>query len=197
MLADDWVTAIPEKLAFCKTVNPNCSKITITNGVPSYNSTTTTSPITPTTTSTTKPEKDYKTLFLDLHAKLHDPSNGYFSKEGLPYHSVETLMVEAPDHGSQTTSEALSYYIWNEAMYGNLTGDWTYFKNAWNVIETKMIPTNITSGYNPSKPATYAAEHNNPSDYPSQLETGVPVGNDPIANDIIQKQGSQIYGMHW
>ena len=41
-----------------------------------------------------------------------DSSNGYFGAGGVPYHSVETLMVEAPDYGHETTSEAVSYYIW-------------------------------------------------------------------------------------
>ncbi len=31
-----------------------------------------------------------------MHAKITDPANGYFSPEGIPYHSVETLIVEAP-----------------------------------------------------------------------------------------------------
>ena len=44
-----------------------------------------------------------------LYNKIKDPANGYFSPEGVPYHSVETLMVEAPDHGHETTSEAFSY----------------------------------------------------------------------------------------
>jgi hypothetical protein len=33
----------------------------------------------------------------------------------VPYHSVETLIVEAPDHGHETTSEAFSYWLWLEA----------------------------------------------------------------------------------
>ncbi|TDC03095.1 endoglucanase, partial [Streptomyces sp. 8K308] len=47
--------------------------------------------------------------FLELYEKIKDPANGYFSDEGIPYHSVETLIVEAPDHGHETTSEAYSY----------------------------------------------------------------------------------------
>ncbi|MBM7094071.1 hypothetical protein JTP67_37320, partial [Streptomyces sp. S12] len=48
----------------------------------------------------------YDARFLDLYGKITDPANGYFSPEGIPYHSVETLIVEAPDHGHETTSEA-------------------------------------------------------------------------------------------
>jgi len=35
------------------------------------------------------------------------------------------MIVEAPDYGHVTTSEAFSYYVWLEAMYGNLTGNWS------------------------------------------------------------------------
>lgn len=57
-------------------------------------------------------ENTYTARFLTQYNKIHDPAHGYFSKEGIPYHSVETLIVEAPDHGHQTTSEAYSYWIW-------------------------------------------------------------------------------------
>src|SRR3954469_21707386 len=43
--------------------------------------------------------------FLELWTEMHDLSNGYFSPEGIPYHAVETLIVEAPDQGHETTSE--------------------------------------------------------------------------------------------
>ena len=35
----------------------------------------------------------YQQRFLDLWGDLHDPNNGYFSDQGIPYHSVETLIV--------------------------------------------------------------------------------------------------------
>jgi hypothetical protein len=57
-------------------------------------------------------------------------------------------------------------------------------------------PTN--SNYNASKPATYAAEHPLPSQYPSQLDTSVSVGTDPLASELQSAYGtSDIYGMHW
>ena len=37
----------------------------------------------------------YVQRFLEQYTKLH--SSGYFSPEGVPYHSIETLVVEAPD----------------------------------------------------------------------------------------------------
>src|SRR5690554_309273 len=77
-------------------------------------------------------ENKYTQRFLDLYEKIYDPANGYFSADGVPYHSVETLMCEAPDHGHETTSEAYSYWIWLDAMYGGITGDWQALENSWD-----------------------------------------------------------------
>jgi len=145
---------------------------------------------------------EYEERFLALYTKITDPANGYFSKEGIPYHSVETLMVEAPDHGHETTSEAYSYLIWLQAMYGKVTGDWSRFNDAWTLTERYIIPTAAdqptNSFYNPSAPATYAAEHDLPSSYPSQIDSSVPVGQDPIAGELESAYGTDhIYGMHW
>jgi hypothetical protein len=64
----------------------------------------------------------YQEEFLEQYNKLKDPDSGYFRNFGgllVPYHSVETLLVEAPDHGHETTSEAFSYYLWLEARTGS------------------------------------------------------------------------------
>ncbi|MGW6690028.1 glycoside hydrolase family 48 protein [Streptomyces sp. NPDC054961] len=144
----------------------------------------------------------YDARFLDLYGKITNPANGYFSPEGIPYHSVETLIVEAPDHGHETTSEAYSYLIWLQAMYGKITGDWTKFNGAWDIMEKFMIPTHAdqptTGTYNASKPATYAPEHDLPSQYPAKLDGGVAAGADPIAGELKSAYGTDdIYGMHW
>lgn len=194
LLLDDWTTSVTEKLTFCSTINPEPTTINVVNGSPQL-----TNKVCDVNQDSSNDK--YKNLFLDLHKKIHDPSNGYFSSCGLPYHSIETLMVEAPDHGHQTTSEAVSYYIWLEAMYGKITGDWSYLKNAWNAMEKEIIPQMdeqpTNDGYQSYKPATFAAEHDSPDKYPSNMEQNVPVGNDPIASDIVGKQGHQVYGMHW
>lgn len=149
-------------------------------------------------------EDAYQQRFLDLWEDLHDPNNGYFSDQGIPYHSIETLIVEAPDYGHVTTSEALSYYMWLEAMYGKFTGDFSGFEKAWDVTETYMIPTEedqpntSMSKYTASKPATYAPEWQDPSKYPAVLDFTAAVGVDPISNDLVSTYGtSTIYGMHW
>ncbi|AQZ68100.1 cellulose 1,4-beta-cellobiosidase [[Actinomadura] parvosata subsp. kistnae] len=147
-------------------------------------------------------DNEYVKRFVELYNEIHDPANGYFSPEGVPYHSVETFMVEAPDHGHETTSEAYSYYLWLEAAYGRVTGDWSKFNTAWASMEKYIIPATAdqptNSFYNASKPATYAPESNSISDYPSQLDSGVSVGTDPIASELQSAYGTRdIYGMHW
>ncbi|MGI5429780.1 glycoside hydrolase family 48 protein [Streptomyces sp. CA-179760] len=146
--------------------------------------------------------KVYDARFLELYGKITNPANGYFSPEGIPYHSVETLIVEAPDHGHETTSEAYSYLLWLQAMYGKVTGDWAKFNGAWDLMEKYMIPTHAdqptNSFYNASKPATYAPEHDTPNEYPAKLDTGASVGRDPIAAELKSAYGTDdVYGMHW
>ncbi|GAA3145494.1 glycoside hydrolase family 48 protein [Streptomyces rameus] len=146
--------------------------------------------------------KAYDARFLDLYGKITDPANGYFSPEGIPYHSVETLIVEAPDQGHETTSEAYSYLLWLQAMYGKVTGDWSKFNGAWGLMEKYMIPTHAdqptNSFYNAAKPATYAPELDTPDEYPAKLDTSVPTGSDPIAGELKSAYGTDdVYGMHW
>ncbi|HEY2673284.1 MAG TPA: glycoside hydrolase family 48 protein [Rugosimonospora sp.] len=144
----------------------------------------------------------YAQQFLDQYNKIKNSANGYFSPAGVPYHSVETLMVEAPDHGHESTSEAFSYWMWLEAVYGRVTGNWTPFNNAWAAAEKYIIPTHAdqpsNDSYNASAPATYAPEWPDPSRYPSVLDGSVSVGADPIAGELRSAYGtSDIYAMHW
>jgi Glycosyl hydrolase family 48/Secretion system C-terminal sorting domain/Divergent InlB B-repeat domain len=145
---------------------------------------------------------EYLNRFLLLRDKINNPSNGYFSPEGLPYHTPETLICEAPDYGHETTSEAYSYWIWMEAMYGRISGNWSALNNAWSKMENFAIPTNDlqpTSGsYNPNAPATYASEFGLPSQYPAALQSNIPVGKDPVSAELTSTYGnSNVYGMHW
>lgn len=154
------------------------------------------------TSAAAAPQGPYDDLFLAQYEKIKDPANGYFSPDGIPYHSVETLLVEAPDHGHETTSEAFSYWMWLEAAYGRVTGDWGPFNDAWEKTEQYIIPTQAdqptNSSYNPGAPATYAPEHPDVSSYPSQLDQSVSVGQDPLAAELASAYGTMdIYGMHW
>lgn len=144
----------------------------------------------------------YTQAFLTQYGKIKAAGNGYFSPDGLPYHSAETLMVEAPDHGHETTSEAVSFWMWLEAAYGRVTGDWDPFNEAWAIAERTIIPQHAdqstADAYNPSAPATYAPEWPLPDNYPSALNSSVPVGSDPIATELASSYGTMdVYGMHW
>ncbi|WP_406326626.1 glycoside hydrolase family 48 protein [Streptomyces sp. NBC_00203] len=144
----------------------------------------------------------YTEAFLTQYNKIKNPASGYFSPDGIPYHCVETLIVEAPDHGHQTTSEAFSFWIWLEAAYGRVTGDWAPFNKSWEVAEASIIPPHIdqptNDSYTPSKPATYAPEHPQVTSYPSQMDSSVSVGSDPIATELASAYGTMdVYGMHW
>ncbi|ASA26471.1 glycoside hydrolase family 48 protein [Paenibacillus donghaensis] len=156
---------------------------------------------------TAKAASAEETRFLQLYAQLKDPANGYYSAEGIPYHAVETLMSEAPDYGHMTTSEAYSYWMWLEVLYGNYTGDWSKLESAWDNMEKYIIPVNEGDGkqeqptmsyYNPNSPATYAAEHAQPDQYPSQLSGKYAAGKDPLDAELKASYGNnQTYLMHW
>ncbi|QLD28722.1 glycoside hydrolase family 48 protein [Micromonospora carbonacea] len=139
----------------------------------------------------------YVKKFLDQYGKIKN--SGYFSPEGVPYHSIETLIVEAPDHGHETTSEAFSYWLWLEAYYGRVTQNWAPFNNAWTVMEKYIIPTHAdqpTAGS--AGTPQYAAEYNLPSQYPSALNPNIAVGQDPLRSELQSTYGTgDIYGMHW
>ena len=144
--------------------------------------------------------------FVDLYNDIHSSSNGYFgtatSGDQIPYHSVETLMGEAPDYGHETSSETYSYWIWLETLNGGLTKNWTGLQTAWTSMEDNMIPSATlqptNSGYNASAPATYAPEHPLPSAYPSVLTSSVSVGTDPLASQLSSTYGNDnMYSMHW
>ncbi len=141
----------------------------------------------------------YLQRFHDQYNRIKAPGSGYFSPEGIPYHAVETLIVDTPDHGHQTTSEAFSYWLWLEAYYGRFSQDWSPFNQAWNVMEHYLIPSpqdQPTAGSNGTW--QYAAEHPLPSSYPSLIEPSVPIGADPLKSELTSTYGTpSVYGMHW
>ena len=76
-----------------------------------------------------KSDQTYISMFESLYEDVmtNGVQNGFMSdqnngakKFGIPYHAVETLVVEAPDYGHETTSEAMSYIVWMAAMHDAL-----------------------------------------------------------------------------
>jgi len=194
----NWSTPQPVTLAAAEDADSANGTATFTSSAPGH---------TAATVAATEADNDqspYTQRFMQLYNKIKLPANGYFSSHNppVPYHSVETLIVEAPDYGHVTTSEAYSYWIWLEAQYGQVTQDWTRFNQAWTSMETHIIPTAAdqpgNASYNPSSPAQYAPEFDLPSQYPSPLDANVPVGGDPLANELQSTYGTRdVYGMHW
>ncbi|KAA2252241.1 cellulose 1,4-beta-cellobiosidase [Solihabitans fulvus] len=207
------LTAAPAQLTFDTSNWSTAQQVTISsanNGGALAQATFTASATGYTSATVTASEVDpntpeYKMAFLTQYNKIKDPASGYFRKFGdllVPYHSVETLMVEAPDQGHETTSEAFSYYLWLEMAYGQIQGDWAPFNAAWASLEKYAIPAHAdqptNDKYNAGKPATYAAEGPRMDNYPAQLQSGVAVGQDPIASELTSTYGtSDVYGMHW
>jgi len=136
--------------------------------------------------------------FLAMYDQLAGADSPYLHETGVPYHSVEELIVEAPDYGHETTSEALSYQMWLEAAYGQVTGDWSGYNKAWENTEKYAIPDLNPTNYNPSAPASYAPEADSVESYPTQLDFNAPVGDDPLGAELRNTYGNnQVYGMHW
>lgn len=144
----------------------------------------------------------YESRFLELRKALHDPANGYFSPEGIPYHAAETFLVDAPDYGHLATSETVSYWLWLEAAYGRITGDWEPFHRAWDRMEKFFIPEAqdqpTNRAYDPARPSVPAPERERPEDYPVALDPAAPAGRDDLAEELRRAHGTaDLYGMHW
>ncbi|WP_213456521.1 glycoside hydrolase family 48 protein [Rhizomonospora bruguierae] len=194
----NWNTGVNVTVSAAQDADTTNGTATITASATGYTSAT----ITATEADDDGPSgSTYTQEFLELYNKLKAPANGYFSPEGVPYHSVETFMVEAPDHGHETTSEAFSYWLFLEAQYGRITKNWTPFNNAWATMEKYIIPSGSDykwGGYNASSPAQYAPEKDYPDQYPVAFDTNVKTGQDPLYSELTSTYGNgDVYGMHW
>jgi hypothetical protein len=155
--------------------------------------------------TTAAPDPDnvkYAKLFIDLYTTLKKPANGYFSPEGVPYHSVETMICEAPDYGHETTSESYSYWLWLEGMFGFMSNQWNGVKEVWDNAEKYIIPTTAyqptNSFYKAENPATYMPECDLPSEFPAPMDKSKQAGQDPLFPELRSAYGTpEIYGMHW
>jgi hypothetical protein len=163
----------------------------------------------------TKAEKygddTYANRFLSLYDDVvtNGTANGYMSKDGVPYHAVEEVIIEAPDYGHETTSEAMSYLVWAAAMHDNLAkktgkGSAGDLAKAWKTMET-MIPDvqdNFWSGGTVS--AQYCGEYDTPDQCPDKWASEPDkTASNPIYSYFTSvykgKEGSQggLYLMHW
>ncbi|MDE5854766.1 MAG: cellulose 1,4-beta-cellobiosidase, partial [Ruminococcus sp.] len=165
--------------------------------------------------------KSYASMFESLYADVitNGEANGYLSSKkngnsfGIPYHSVETLCVEAPDYGHETTSEAMSYMAWITAMHdvlaekGVISDSNRDLEKGWRTVEA-IIPGWNKDAYGSNTKyssiwaqdrlkADTATEEADPSLYPAK-QNGVDAIN-PIYNEMKSAYGSDngYYLMHW
>ena len=170
-----------------------------------------------------KPEAYGDSTYAERFMSLYDDvitngvQNGYLSDKntvsgglGVPYHSVETLCIEAPDYGHETTSEAMSYLAWVAAMRDNIVnkgvvegtkgesiGD---LAKAWKTIEATLIPdTQADFMHKSNLEATYSDEWGQIEQYPTDMDNGVK-GRNPIHQFFCSAYGTNdkgLYLMHW
>ncbi|MCI7494712.1 MAG: Ig-like domain-containing protein [Ruminococcus sp.] len=168
----------------------------------------------------------YAARFMSLYDDVitNGVQNGYMSSTstvsgglGVPYHSVETLCIEAPDYGHETTSEALSYLVWTAAMRDNIVnkankGEITVkgekdaasetvgdTAKAWKTMESTLIPdTQAGIMQKQQLSATYSDEWEQIELYPTDMLDGNKAVN-PIHQYFTSAYGSDkgLYLMHW
>ena len=159
----------------------------------------------------------YAARFLSMYEDVivNGQKNGYLSTKnvaeggfGIPYHSVEELICEAPDYGHETTSEAMSYIVWLAAMHDNIVTNGNvegavkenHLGKAWKTLEA-LIPSKEQQpkfmGANLS--SQVSAEHpHNIGDYPSEGSQSN-VGKNPIHSELSTAYSSEgrEYLLHW
>lgn len=167
--------------------------------------------------------ESYAKMFASLYDDVitNGQTNGYLSKQnnggdsfGIPYHSVETLCVEAPDYGHETTSEAMSYIVWVAAMHdilakdGKIDGSTGDVQKAWKTMEAiipgwseasgKMNSINYKSIWSKDRlKADTSPELDTPNEYPTH-NAGVDAVN-PLYEVYKGAYSSDngYYLMHW
>ena len=167
--------------------------------------------------------KSYASMFESLYDDVitNGQKNGYLSQNtnggdsfGIPYHSVETLVIEAPDYGHETTSEAMSYIAWITAMHdvlaekGIINGTSGDLAKGWKTLEA-MIPGWSKNAYGASTikyetifdqdklKADTTTEENDPSKYPAKKNNVD--GLNPLYDQMksAYKGDKGYYMMHW
>ena len=161
-------------------------------------------------------DKTYAERFMSLYADVIEDGekNGYLSSNksksggfGIPYHSVEELICEAPDYGHETTSEAMSYIVWVAAMHDNIVkkgevsgASGTALADAWSTLEALIPSESDQKGFwaKNELSAQVAAEHpDNVKLYPSTGSESN-TGKNPLHSKLTSaySEGRE-YLLHW
>jgi hypothetical protein len=158
-------------------------------------------------------DSTYAERFLSLYDDVvtKGKENGYLSSEGIPYHAVEEVIIEAPDYGHETTSEAMSYLVWIAAMHDNITKNHTdqvsksvtassELGTAWKTLEN-MIPSEQKGFWDrDSVSAQYCGEYDNPEDCATKhAADSSKTAENPIYKYFTSAYSGEkgLYLMHW
>ena len=169
--------------------------------------------------------KSYAEMFESLYDDVvtNGVKNGYLSSQtngsgsfGIPYHAVETLVVEAPDYGHETTSEAMSYIVWMASMHdvlakkGVISGSTGDLAKSWKTLEAIVPGWSEASGINKEikyntiwtqerLKADPASEEPTPENYPDkQTKLGEDALNPLFKTFAAAYSGDNgYYLMHW
>lgn len=151
--------------------------------------------------------ESYLDRFTWTYNTLKADSTGFFGPptgtkaKTVPYHSLENLIVEAPDWGHQSVSETVSFWAKLEAWKFILSGSMTGYQAMWNSVEANFIPSaaNQPVGtFTPASPATFLPNQNNPNLYPVMPDISMTVGADPLYAPLYATYGTKsMYLMHW
>ncbi|MDE5753373.1 MAG: cellulose 1,4-beta-cellobiosidase [Oscillospiraceae bacterium] len=169
-------------------------------------------------------DSTYAERFLSLYDDVitNGQANGYLSQNtgggdsfGIPFHAVEEVVIEAPDYGHETTSEAMSYLVWAAAMRDNIsknhadqvkTGNVQYtadLAKAWKTMEV-MVPDvqdNFWTAGNVS--AQYCGEYDTPEQCPDEWAGQADkTAENPIYNKFTsvykgKNDKGGLYLLHW
>ena len=166
-------------------------------------------------------DSTYAQRFMSMYDNVitNGQTNGYLSKNdggsgsfGIPYHSKEELIIEAPDFGHETTSEAMSYMVWVAAMHDNIVknsgqsfsgASSNDLAKAWKTMEV-MIPDVQDNFWNANKVSSqYCGEYDTPDQCPGEW-AGEPdkTAENPIFGNFTKVYKGKnnkggLYLMHW
>ncbi|MBP0987966.1 MAG: cellulose 1,4-beta-cellobiosidase, partial [Oscillospiraceae bacterium] len=155
-------------------------------------------------------DSTYAERFMSLYDDVYTngKTNGYLSGDGVPYHSVEELICEAPDYGHETTSEAMSYIVWIAAMHDNLVKDGVVdgasgsdLASAWKTLEALIPAKDQQSGFFQKTELSAQVSDEHPDDvtkYPSEGSSSN-TGSNPLHGKFVSayKSEGRDYLLHW
>ncbi|MBQ9541856.1 glycoside hydrolase family 48 protein [Ruminococcus sp.] len=166
-------------------------------------------------------DSTYAQRFMSLYDDVitNGQANGYLSKNdggsgsfGIPYHSREEVIIEAPDYGHETTSEAMSYLVWVAAMHDNIVknsgenfsgASANDLQKAWKTMEVMIPDVQDNFWQSSSVSAQYCGEYDTPDQCPGAWAgEASKTAENPIFNKFTRvysgknNQGG-LYLMHW